>query len=109
MSNGSEKAESSFEKLLIDDTSNFQFHAAYLAYSEAFDKIDTPEIKKQLNEGIQALQKGEINYSAFYSSINKYREENRTKGHRRAQIRTQRKRDWRKNTQKRERNKRYRR
>jgi hypothetical protein len=27
------------EKLLIDDLNHFQFHAAYLVYSETFDKV----------------------------------------------------------------------
>jgi hypothetical protein len=43
------------EKLMLDDPSNFQFHAAYLTYSELFDKTTSPETKRQLNESITAL------------------------------------------------------
>ncbi len=31
------------EKLLIDNPQNFQLHAAYLVYSEAFDKTTPPK------------------------------------------------------------------
>jgi hypothetical protein len=34
------------EKLLIDNPSNFQFHAAYLTYSNTYDKTANPETKK---------------------------------------------------------------
>jgi hypothetical protein len=34
------------EKLLIDNPSDFQFHAAYLTYSNTYDKTTRPEIKK---------------------------------------------------------------
>ena len=35
-------------KLLIDKPSDFKFHAAYLAYSETWDKLSSQEIKKEL-------------------------------------------------------------
>jgi len=44
------------EKLLIDNTSDFQFHAAYLTYSDTFDKTENLEIKNQLNLSIKALK-----------------------------------------------------
>lgn len=94
------------EMLSIDDPSDFQFHAAYLAYSEAFDKTENPETKKQLNDSIVALQKKEIGFSNFYQTISQYRTESDQR-FRRSSIRTQRKREWRKKAQKRERNKRY--
>jgi hypothetical protein len=34
------------EKLLIDNPSDFQFHAAYLTYSDTYDKTANPENKK---------------------------------------------------------------
>jgi hypothetical protein len=92
------------EKLLIDNPSNFQFHAAYLTYSEAFDKTVDPEGKKQLNDSIVALQQNQIDCPTFYRNISQYRTDSgapRTYG--RSMIKTQRKRDWRRQTQKHER------
>jgi len=92
------------EKLLIDSSSNFQFHAAYVAYSDAFDKASSNENKKKLNESILALQKGEIDFQEFYRSISQFRpEEGFQQSYGRAFIKTQRKRDWRRQTQKHER------
>jgi len=106
MSEGPESSKPvSPEKLLIDDSSNFLFHAAYLTYSEAFDKTVDPEGKKQLNESIVSLQQNQIDCQTFYRNISRFREDNsvapRTFG--RLNIKTQRKRDWRKQTQKHER------
>ncbi len=95
------------EKLLIDNMSDFQFHAAYLAYSDTYDKTSNPETKRQLNNNIEALQQNKIDYQGFYSSINKYRAEASSGRIDRSQIRTQKKRDWRKKTRSRERNKRH--
>jgi hypothetical protein len=93
------------EKLLIDNPSDFLFHAAYVAYSEVFDNIADSEGKKQLNESIVALQQKKIDCSTFYRNISNYRSEGgsapRTFG--RLMIKTQRKRDWRRQTQKHER------
>lgn len=94
------------EILSIDDPSDFQFHVAYLAYSEAFDKTENLETKKQLNDSIIALQKKQIDFSTYYQTISQYRTEPGQR-FRRSSIRTQRKREWRKKAQRRERNKRY--
>ncbi|MGD8506496.1 MAG: hypothetical protein PVF15_07535 [Candidatus Bathyarchaeota archaeon] len=97
------------EKLLIDNTSDFQFHAAYLVYSEVYDKTGSPENKEQLNQNIEALQKKEIDYPTFYRNINQYRAEaSPHHRYRRTSIRAQRKREWRRKLKARERNKRYR-
>lgn len=106
MSEGSEGGKPvSPEKLLIDDPSNFLFHAAYLAYSEAFDKTADPEGKKQLNESIVALQQNQIDCPTFYRNIGRYREDSgpAPRQYGRMMIKTQRKREWRKQTQKHER------
>lgn len=96
------------KKLLIDNPSDFQFHVAYLAYSDVYDKTTSPEVKRQLNQNIKALQKKQINYPTFYKNINQYRAES-SSYHRypRTSIRTQRKREWRRKAKKRERNKRH--
>ncbi len=97
------------EKLLIDKPSDFQFHAAYLAYSDIFDKTANPEIKKQLNQNITSLQQNQINYSAFYKNLDQYRgEAGPQHRYHRTRINTQRKREWRRKAKKRERNMRHR-
>lgn len=92
------------EKLLVDDPSNFLFHAAYLAYSNAYDKCADPEAKKQLNQNILALQKNEIDGPTFYRNIDKYRAEGGAqRNYAQTIIKTQRKRDWRRKVQRSER------
>jgi hypothetical protein len=97
------------EKLLIDNLSDFRFHAAYLTYSDVYDKTANPENKKQLNQNIMALQQNQIDYPTFYRNIDQYRMgEGSQYGHGRAFIKTQKKREWRRKAQKQERNKRHR-
>jgi hypothetical protein len=91
------------EKLLIDNPSDFQFHAAYLTYSSTYDKATSPETRKQLNQNIRALQKNEIDYLTFYRNISQYRTEDTQRDYGRTFIKTQRKREWRRKTQKHER------
>jgi hypothetical protein len=100
----SNKESTSPEKLLIDNPSDFQFHAAYLTYSCIYDKTASPETKKQLNQNIKALQQNQIDYPTFYKNINQYRTEDAAQyNHGRTIIKTQRKRDWRRKTQRHER------
>ena len=92
------------EKLLIDNSSDFQFHAAYLTYSNIYDKTTNPETKKQLNQNIRALQQNQIDYPTFYRNINQYRtEEGSQYNYSRTLIKTQKKREWRRKMQKHER------
>jgi hypothetical protein len=94
----------SLEKLLIDNPSDFQFHAAYLTYSNTYDKATNPETRKQLNLNIRALQQNQIDYPTFYKNIDQYRTENGSQyKYGRTLIKTQRKREWRRKTQKHER------
>ena len=92
------------EKLLIDKPSDFLFHAAYLTYSETFDKTASPEGRRLLNQNITALQQNQIDYRTFYDNINQYRGHDGPQ-HRFARtiIRTQKKKEWRRKTQKHER------
>jgi len=91
-------------KLMIDRPSDFQFHAAYLTYSNTYGKTTNPETKKQLNHNIRALQQNQIDYPTFYKNIGQYRtEEGSQHNYGRALIKTQRKRDWRRKTQRHER------
>jgi hypothetical protein len=96
-------------KLLIDRPSDFRFHAAYLIYSNAWDKTATQEDKKNLNEIVEALSKGEIDYEKFYQKIDRYRIESNPErfGGFQPRIETQRKRDWRKREERERRNARH--
>jgi len=110
MSQESKKEDIIAPKLLIDKPSDFRFHAAYLAYSEAWDKTASQETKSRLNEIIESLSKNEIDYQNFYEKINQYRMNFRPELTRsRAFIETQRKKEWRRKTAKSERNARHRR
>jgi len=92
------------EKLLIDNPSDFQFHAAYLTYSNTYDKAASLETKRQLNQNITALQKNQIDYPTFYRNISQYRTEDGSQyDYGRTLIKTQKKREWRRKTQKHER------
>ena len=96
------------EKLLIDDPSNFQFHAAYLAYDEIFEKTIDLKVKEELNKNIEDLKENKINYSTFYRNITRYRlSATQYQNQGRFSLKTQRKRDWRRATQKKERIKRH--
>jgi len=98
------KEPTPIEKLLIDNPSDFQFHAAYLTYSSTYDKTTNPETKKQLNWNIKALQQNQMDYSTFYRNISQYRTgEESQHNYGRAVIKTQRKREWRRKTQRHER------
>ena len=90
------------EKLSIDDISDFQFHAAYLKYAEAYDEATNSKIKKQLNQNILDLQQNHADYPTFYRNIEQLLvQEGPRHKYRRTPIKTQRKREWRRKTQKR--------
>ena len=61
------------EKLLIDEPSNFQFHAAYLVYSDLFDQATSVEVKKELNGQIEALKQNQIDLETFYRNVAHHR------------------------------------
>jgi hypothetical protein len=96
------------EKLLIDKASDFQFHVAFLAYSEAFDKRTDSEARRELNKNIEALEQNVIDYSTFYRNVSQYRTGiGIEQGRRGLFLKTQRKKDWRRATQKSERIRRH--
>ena len=100
-------------KLLIDKPSDFKFHAAYIAYSETWDKITSANLKNELNGILKSLSKDEMSYSNFYHVLDDYRRNDKRRDSRhyefsRDKIETQRKRDWRHQQNKQERNSRYR-
>ncbi|HMK94020.1 MAG TPA: hypothetical protein VK536_01335 [Candidatus Limnocylindrales bacterium] len=96
------------EKLLIDNPSNFQFHAAYLVYSETFDRVSEDAPKKELNRNLEDLKENKIDYETFYVNISRYRKlEPMARQGEKYTVTTQRKKDWRVKTQRQERIKRH--
>ena len=95
------------EKLLIDNPSNFQFHAAYLVYSETFDKTSEEQAKKDLNQNLEDLHSNKIGLETFYVNISRYRHIEIPRQSERLTVATQRKKDWRMKTQRQERIKRH--
>jgi hypothetical protein len=95
------------EKLLIDEQTNFPFHAAYLVYSELFDNATEAEAKADLNRNIEALKENRIDCETFYRNIAHHRKMSPNPRQERFSLQTQRKRDWRKKTQRQDRIKRH--
>jgi len=94
------------QKLLIDDLSSFPFHAAYLVYEEAFDKANEANAKEELNQNIQDLKENKIDFETFYRNLAPFRKIDVPRQER-FSMQTQRKKDWRKKTQRQERIKRH--
>jgi hypothetical protein len=95
------------EKLLIDDPSSFQFHAAYLVYSDTFDGA-TDDAKKELNRNLEDLKSNKIDCETFYLNISRYRKlDQPVQRGGKFTVATQRKKDWRMKTQRSERIKRH--
>jgi hypothetical protein len=95
------------EKLLIDEPSNFQFHAAFLVYSDLFDQATSVEIKKELNGYIEALKQNQIDLETFYRIVAHHRKMTAPPRQERFALQTQRKKDWRIKEQRQERFKRH--
>ncbi len=95
------------EKLLVDDPTNFPFHAAYNVYSELFDAATSNETKTDLNINIEALKQNAIDYETFYRNISPHRRLSPGPQQSRFAIETQRKRDWRMKSQREERIRRH--
>lgn len=97
------------QKLLIDDPLNFQFHAAYMVYSELFDNVKGAEAKNALNLNISDLKENKITPETFYRNVACYRgDASSQRRHDRLSVPTQRKRDWRMKSQKQDRIRRHR-
>ncbi|MCL5876808.1 MAG: hypothetical protein M1540_03245 [Candidatus Bathyarchaeota archaeon] len=94
------------QKLLIDNPENFQFHAAYVVYEEAFDKARDSQAKEELNRNIQDLFDNKIDMGTFYGNVSRFRKSDAPRQER-FSMQTQRKRDWRKKEQRQDRIKRH--
>ncbi len=100
--------EPSPQKLEIDDSSNFQFHAAYMVYSDLFDNARNDEAKTDLNLNIEELKESKISPETFYRNVARYRGDVMSeRRHDRFTVTTQRKKDWRMKSQKQDRIKRH--
>jgi hypothetical protein len=96
------------QKLLIDDPQNFQFHAAYMVYSDLFDHAGNAETKNDLNATLESLKDNQINPEEFYQRVSRYRQGVSSERRRdRFSVQTQRKKDWRMKSQKQERIRRH--
>ena len=104
--NNNNQSTSQIGKLLVDDPSHFQFHAAYLVYSDTFDAVTDEQAKKDLNQNLEDLKATKIDYETFYLNISHYRKLDMPRQER-FSMQTQRKKDWRKKTQRQERIKRH--
>ena len=96
-------------KQMVDRPSDFRFHAAYMVYSDAWDRTSSSETKLKLNEAITMLSEDKIDCETFYREISQYRGHTGADqfGGGRAFIETQRKRDWRRREERDSRNKRH--
>jgi hypothetical protein len=95
-------------KLVLDKPSDFVFRAAYLAYSEIWDRSPSQEVKKEVNEIMLSLYGEEMSYTNFYGRLDQFRRsESSQYPYHRTRIETQRKRDWRKKETKKTRNARH--
>jgi len=95
---------------LLDKPGDFRFHAAYVIYSDAWERTSSQEIRQRLNELLTALSTDEVDYETFYREISQYRVEfnpEHFRGGGRTYIETGRKRDWRKKDERERRNKRH--
>lgn len=93
-------------KLLIDDASNFQFHAAFVVYDEAYDKTSDQQAHRELNQNILDLKEGKITAETFYMNVSRYRKIDVPRQER-FSMQTQRKKDWRRKEQRQDRIKRH--
>ncbi len=101
------KCETSLpEKLQVDDAMNFQFHVAYVVYSDCFDAATDNKAKAELNRNIEALKQNRIDCETFYRNIAHYRKMSHAPQER-FSLQTQRKRDWRKKSQREDRIRRH--
>lgn len=96
-------------KVVFDDMADFKFTAAYETYSTSFENADGSEERSRLNTIISQLFNKEISYPRFYSEIDRYREDSSGREFRRARIKGQRKRAYRRDQQEKDRIARHRR
>ncbi|MEM2094822.1 MAG: hypothetical protein QXI32_05945 [Candidatus Bathyarchaeia archaeon] len=85
---------------------DFRYHAAYLAYSKAWDENSSDEVKAKLNELLSSLKDDDVSYELFYKGLDQFRGE-RPEFQSRIRIKVQKKKEWRKSEEKSARNARH--
>jgi len=98
--------QTQINKLLVDDPENFQFHAAYLVYEDAFEKARDNQARMELNRNILELSENKIDTETFYMNVSRFRKLDVPRQER-FSMQTQRKKDWRKKEQRQDRIKRH--
>jgi hypothetical protein len=88
-----EQEKETVTKLELDKPTDFRFHVAYMAYSEAWDGNTSEDARNRLNEIMSSLSPTEADYEDFYAKISQFRT-NQVEFHR-ERIQGQRKRDYR--------------
>lgn len=102
--------EEPISKVMIEDIDDFKLKAAYRAYSTFYNATDSTEDRLKLNDLISKLLNKEMSFGSFYSELNQYRERSgRDQQFKRARIKGQRKRAYRRDQQEKERIKRHKR
>ncbi len=95
------------QKISEDRPLDFRYHAAYLAYSKAWDDNSSDEAKVKLNELLSSLKGDDVSYESFYAGLGQFRSE-RTEFQSRTRIKVQRKKEWRRSEERSARNARHR-
>jgi len=90
-------------KLLVDNPSDFGFHAAYLAYLKTWDENPDEGTRAELNKILLALVENKGDYSVFYDELNQFRKIVPNSYSNRDMFKAQKKSAWRKSEAKRER------
>ena len=93
-------------KLMIDKPSDFLFHAAYTAYSKTWDENASEDARTKLNSIMLSFSADDS--SSFYSQLDEFRVDANPDFRGRSMIRSQRKRAWRKEEEKKARRSRHR-
>ena len=102
--------EEPVSKVIFDQMADFKFTVAYETYSKSFENADGPEERRRLNNIISQLFNKELSYPRFYSEIDQFRKDSDGgREFRRARIRGQRKRAYRRDQQEKDRIKRHKR
>jgi hypothetical protein len=87
------------EKIVINNSSDFNLYAAYLVYSKAWADNSDETTRQDLNSLMHSLQGNELGYPAFYRKIDQYRDTDQQM--QRPSFKAKKKRAWRKSEAKR--------
>ena len=106
VTNTKEETTVQLQKLKEEKPLDFRFHAAFMAYSKAWDENSSEETRTKLNEIISFLKDDDASYEMFYASLGRFRKD-QTEYQSRARFKGQRKREWQRSEAKNARNARH--